>query len=177
MKNNNVRKMIISALFMAISFVLPFLTGQIPEIGSKLCPMHIPLFLCGFVCGWPWGLAAGFIAPILRSLIFSMPPLYPTAVCMAFKLAVSAFLSGLLYRVFPKKRIYTYLALIIAIISGRLVWGVAMLACMGITGVPFTFSAFITGAFINAIPAIIIQIIAIPLLVALFEKFKFIKKQ
>lgn len=162
--------MIISALFMGISFVLPFLTGQIPEIGAKLCPMHIPIFLCGYICGWPWGLAVGFIAPLLRSLIFTMPPFFPTAVCMAFKLATCGFVSGLMYKLLPKKKIYLYLSLITAIILGRLVWGAAMFVCMSINGDPFTFSAFISGAFINAIPAIVIQIMAIPVLVPLIEK-------
>ena len=76
MSNRNpILKMVFSAMFLAISFVLPFLTGQIPEIGSMLCPMHIPVLLCGFVCGWPWGLAVGFVAPLLRSLVLGMPPL------------------------------------------------------------------------------------------------------
>ena len=49
-----VLKLTYSALYLAIALVLPFLTGQIPQIGSMLCPMHIPALLCGFVCGWPW---------------------------------------------------------------------------------------------------------------------------
>ena len=72
-----------SALYLAIALVLPFLTGQIPQIGSMLCPMHIPALLCGFVCGWPWGLAVGFIAPLLRSALFGMPTMFPAAVAMA----------------------------------------------------------------------------------------------
>ena len=50
-----IRKLTFSALYLAIALVLPFLTGQIPEVGTMLCPMHIPALLCGFVCGWPWG--------------------------------------------------------------------------------------------------------------------------
>ena len=46
-----VRKLTYSALFLALAMVLPFLTGQIPEIGSMLCPMHLPALLCGFMCG------------------------------------------------------------------------------------------------------------------------------
>ena len=81
-----IRKLTYSALYLAIALVLPFLTGQIPEIGSMLCPMHIPALLCGFVCGWPWGLAVGFVSPLLRSLLFGMPTAY-TAAAMAFELA------------------------------------------------------------------------------------------
>ncbi|MFQ6976237.1 MAG: ECF transporter S component [Oscillibacter sp.] len=70
-----VRKLTYSALFLALAMVLPFLTGQIPEIGSMLCPMHLPALLCGFMCGWPWGLAVGFISPLLRSMS-GMPPIW-----------------------------------------------------------------------------------------------------
>ena len=86
--NKNIQKLTYSALYLAIALVLPFLTGQIPQIGSMLCPMHIPALLCGFVCGWGWGLAVGFIAPLLRSVLFGMPDMFPTAVSMAFELAV-----------------------------------------------------------------------------------------
>ena len=87
MKNN--KKLVLSALFLAIALVLPFLTGQIPEIGSMLCPMHIPVLLCGFFCGWQYGLAVGFVAPLLRSFLFGVPYLYPMAVSMAFELAAN----------------------------------------------------------------------------------------
>jgi len=40
-------KMVLAALFLALSFIMPFLTGQIPEFGAMLCPLHIPVFLCG----------------------------------------------------------------------------------------------------------------------------------
>ena len=58
-QNHHVVKMTLSALFLAMAYVLPFLTGQIPEIGAMLCPLHIPALLCGFICGWPWGMAVG----------------------------------------------------------------------------------------------------------------------
>lgn len=73
---NNLLKMVLAALFLALAYVMPFLTGQIPEIGSMLCPLHIPVLLCGFICGWPWGLAVGFIAPLFRSLTLGMPPFF-----------------------------------------------------------------------------------------------------
>ena len=162
--------MIISALMLAMAYVLPFMTGQIPEVGSMLCPMHIPVLLCGFICGWPWGIAVGFTAPLLRSLTLGMPPLFPSAVCMAFELAVYGAIAGLMHRLLPKKRGYIYLSLLVAMLAGRIVWGIAMLVCLGITGGTFTFSAFIAGAITNAVPGIILQIILIPLLIMLIER-------
>lgn len=104
MTSLQIRKMTYAALFLAIAMVLPFITGQIPEIGKSLCPMHIPALLCGFLCGWPWGLAVGFIAPLLRSVIFGMPAMFPGAVAMAFELATYGCLSGLLYKLLPRKK-------------------------------------------------------------------------
>lgn len=173
MKENNqshVRTMILAAMFLAIAFVLPFLTGQIPQIGSMLCPMHIPVLLCGFICGWPWGLAVGFIAPLLRSVTLGMPPMFPTAVCMAFELAAYGVIAGWLHRALPKNKISVYISLLAAMIGGRLVWGAVMFLCMGIQGGAFSFSAFLAGAVLNAVPGIIVQIILIPILVVVLEK-------
>lgn len=158
-------KLVLSALFLALAYVLPFLTGQIPEIGSMLCPMHIPVLLCGFICGWGYGLSVGIISPLFRSLILGMPPLFPTAVCMAFELAAYGFAAGIMHRILPKKKPYIYVSLLTSMIIGRLVWGISMFICMGIKGGGFTLSAFIAGAFTNAIAGIAVQIVIIPLLV------------
>jgi len=172
-ENNRILKMILSALFLALAYVLPYLTGQIPEIGAMLCPMHLPVLICGFVCGWHWGLAVGCIAPILRSLLTGgFPPLFPTAFCMAFELATYGAVAGIMYKILPKKKRYIYCSLITAMIVGRLVWGTTMFIFLGVSGKSFTFSAFLAGAFTNAIPGIIIQILLIPILVAVLKKHK-----
>ena len=169
-KNNSIFKMVLAAMFLAMAYVLPFFTGQIPEIGSMLCPMHIPVLLCGFLCGWPWGLAVGFIAPMLRSMILGMPPMFPTAVCMAFELATYGVMTGLFYKWFPKKKGFIYVSLIFAMIAGRLVWGLAMLVCTGIKGGSFGAAAFLAGAVTNAIPGIVLQLLVIPVVVMLLER-------
>ena len=164
--------MVLAALFLAIAYVMPFLTGQIPEIGAMLCPLHIPVLLCGFICGWPWGLAVGFIAPLFRSVILGMPQLFPTAVCMAFELAAYGAVSGLMHKKLPRKKPYIYVSLLTAMIVGRVIWGAAMLVCMGMDGGSFTFAAFLAGAFFNAIPGIVVQIVLIPVLVMILDKRK-----
>ena len=169
MKDKNVLRLVISALCLAIAYVLPFLTGQIPQIGSMILPMHIPVLLCGFICGWKWGLGVGFVAPILRSLTLGAPVFFPMAICMAFELATYGAISGLCHKILPKKKIYIYISLLISMILGRVIWGIAMAICLGITGSAWTFSAFITGAFSNAIIGIIIQIVLVPVLVMAIE--------
>ncbi len=172
--NKKIRKLTYSALLLAMAYVLPFLTANIPEIGSMLCPMHIPVLLCGFVCGPVWGLTVGAAAPLLRSLTIHMPPLYPAASAMAFELAVYGFATGVLYRMFPKRIGYTYAALIISMVAGRLVWGAARLIMAGISDMDFGFAAFISGAVTTAIPGIILQIVIVPALIYALEKGNFI---
>ena len=118
------RSLIYAALCLALCLYLPFLTGQIPQIGKALSPMHIPVLLCGFLCGWPYALAVGFIAPFLRFLLFHMPEM-PMGISMAFELAAYGLLASLLYRALPKKPGNVYVSLIGAMLGGRIVWGVA----------------------------------------------------
>lgn len=172
MKQSKLVKMVIAALCLALAYVLPFLTGQIPEIGAMLCPMHLPVLLCGFLSGWQWGIAVGFVAPLFRSFALGMPPLFPAAVCMAFELGTYGFIAGLMYRVLSKKKICIHISLITAMLLGRAIWGISMLLCLGLSGGQFTFSAFIAGAFTNAIPGIILQIILIPFLMFFIDPSK-----
>lgn len=169
--NRKLYRMILAAMFLALALVLPFLTGQIPQIGSALCPMHIPVLLCGFFCG-PWyALAVGFIAPLMRFALFGMPPIMPTGIAMCFELAAYGLVAGLLYRWLPKSRVNIYVSLIGAMIIGRVVWGAARVVLYGLGKSQFGWAAFMSGAFINAIPGIIVQIVLIPVLVMTLEKY------
>lgn len=153
----------LAAMFMAIGLVLPFLTGQIKQIGSMLLPMHIPVFLCGLICGWQYGLIVGFILPILRSVLFGMPILFPTGIAMAFELATYGAVIGWLYSHSRWQCVIAlYRCMIMAMLAGRLVWGVVQIVLLGINGNGFTWKMFIAGAFLNAIPGIILQLILIP---------------
>ena len=172
-----IQKMTLAAFFLALAFVMPYLTGQIPEVGAMLCPMHLPILLAGFLCGPLWGAAVGLVAPLLRSVTLGMPPLFPTATAMAFELLTYGLIAGLMHRLLPKRRGYIYLSLVIAMIVGRLVWGAASFVCLGVSGGGFTFSAFLAGAVTGALPGIAAQIVLIPLLVMLLESPRFLGKK
>lgn len=167
-----VKNLTLSAMFLALCIILPFITGGVPRIGNAISPMHIPVLICGFVCGWQYGAAFGFIAPLMRSLLFSMPPMYPIAVSMAFELAAYGLLCGLLYKAFPKKNVYIYLALIISMLGGRAVWGIARFIMAGLGGSKFSMAMFVAGAFTQAVPAIICHILLVPPVVMVFKKTK-----
>lgn len=162
-------------MFLALCIVLPLITFGSTQIGNAISPMHIPVLICGFVCGWQYGAIVGFVAPLLRYLIFQMPPIYPIGSAMAFELAAYGLLCGVLYKAFPKKNVYIYPALIISMLGGRVVWGIARYIMAGLGGSEFSFAMFLSGAFIEAVPAIICHIIIVPLVVIAFRKAKFIK--
>ena len=166
---NNTKRLVISALMLALALVLPFFTGQIPEIGSMLLPMHIPVLICGFVCGWKYGGLVGFIVPLMRSFIWGMPPIM-TAICMAFELAAYGIVTGLLYKILPKGKVMIYIELIVAMIIGRVVWGTVSIVIYGIQGNAFSWQIFMSGALLNAIPGIILQIVLVPVLVIALQR-------
>lgn len=172
---NYIKKLVLSALFIAIGVVLPFFTGQIPQIGNMLLPMHLPVFLCGLICSWNYGLAVGFILPLFRSFLFGAPPLYPNAIVMCAELAVYGLVCGFIYNKTGKQSIKkVYISLITAMLAGRLVWGVVKALLMGVKGNAFTFKMFIAGGFAEAVPGIILQLILIPLIMSALNKAKVI---
>ncbi len=168
---SNAKKLTLSAMFLALGLLLPMLTGQIQQIGSMLLPMHIPVFLCGLICGWRYGTAAGVITPLLRSLTFGMPPIYPAAVAMAFELAVYGGVAGFLYGRSRWQCVRTlYRSMIIAMIAGRIVWGAAEVILLGLRGNAFTWQAFLAGAFLNAVPGIVLQLVLIPAIMVALDR-------
>ena len=175
MKTKNaspVRQLVLTALFLALAFVLPLLTGQVPKVGNMLCPMHFPVLLCGFVLGGPWGLAVGFAAPLLRSVLFGMPPMFPVAISMAFELATYGAVAGFMYRKVQHTLPMIYATLVTSMVAGRLVWGAVRFVLAGLSGSSFPFSAFLSGAVLTAVPGIVAQLILIPLIVAALQKAK-----
>lgn len=170
MKSSSTRKLVLAAFFLALGLLLPLLVGHIVPMGWIFLPMHVPVLLCGFFCGGPWGLAVGFITPLLSSVITGMPGLYPDALAMAFELAAYGLLSGLFYKLFPKKIGTIYASLLLAMIGGRIVWTAVSFLLYGIMGTVFTFDKVLSGAVIMVLPGIAIQIVLIPVLVMVLDK-------
>lgn len=165
------KKLVYSALLLGTGIVLPLFTMQIKEIGDSLLPMHFPVLICGFICGWKYASLIGFILPFLRSVLFSMPPIYPNAVWMAFELATYGFVSGFLYDKRKSDTVrWIYFSLITAMLSGRIVWGIVKAMLLGIDGKPFIMASFIAGGFTDAFLGITLQIILIPYIVRIINK-------
>ena len=152
--HSTTRSLVLAALFLALAFVLPMITGHVPQVGNMLCPMHFPILLCGFVLGGPWGL-------------------FPIAIAMAFELAAYGLVSGVLWHKVKHTVPMMYASLVTAMVAGRLVWGAVRFVLAGLTGSSFPFSAFLSGALLTAVPGIIAQLILIPLILVALQKAKF----
>lgn len=165
-----IKNLVMAAMLMAVGIVLPFFTGQVPQIGSMLLPMHLPVLVCGLICGWQYGGIVGFILPLLRYFLFGTPPM-PNGIAMAFELAAYGAISGFLYNRSKWQCIISlYRSLIIAMVGGRVIWGIVRVVMIGMTGSAFTWQLFIAGAFLNAIPGIIFQLVFIPALMVALNK-------
>ncbi len=164
---NNTRKTIISGLFLALALLLPYIFHIIGVSGKIFLPMHIPVLLCGFILGPKYGLIIGIITPILNSLLTGMPPIYPTAISMSLELATYGLVSGFLYK---NKKMSSIISLIIAMLLGRGVSGIASYVLISLIGGKYTLNIFMMGAFVTAIWGIIIQLMFIPLIVKILER-------
>lgn len=175
-KSNPALNLTISAMLLAAGLLLPFLTGQLKTIGNMLLPMHIPVILCGLICGWKYGLGVGFVVPLMRSMLFGRPVVYPDAVAMAFELATYGLVVGLLYgRSRWKCIVSLYRSMIIAMLAGRVVWGVAEVFLLGLGESGFTWDMFIGGAFLRAFPGIILQLVFIPAVMLVLNRTGLVK--
>lgn len=163
LNKNPIKEIVLASLLIAMGIVLPFLTGSNPQLGGVFLLMHIPAFIAGLVLGAKYGLLVGLITPILRSLTVSMPPLFPQALAMMFELGAYGFFIGLSYRILPKKPLFVYVSLIIALLIGRGVWGIAASIFYPMAGISFTLDKFIAAAFVTGLPGIAIQVILVPL--------------
>lgn len=184
-QSRGIRKLVLSAMFMAIGLILPFITGQIQQVGNMLLPMHIPVLFCGLICGWQYGAVVGFILPLLRYLLFGMPPIFPTGVSMAFELAAYGAFIGMFMQLLSREKsggksrnyiVNLYLSLVGAMLAGRIVWGLVRFILARATMQPFTLEMFMAGAFLTAIPGILIQLILIPAVMAALKRAGVLKE-
>jgi len=178
------KKISLAGILLALGLVLPFLTGQLPDIGNMLLPLHLPVLIAGFSLGGGYGMLVGAMLPLLRSLLFGMPALFPKAVTYAFELATYGLVSGFLYSLLTKfatrvkkySMIYevfaVYLSLLCAMLSGRVVFGIVTLIIFSLSGSAVSLEYIITETVFLAIPGIILQLIAIPLLVLTLRRAK-----
>ena len=170
-----VKKLTLTSVCVALCVVLPIAFHSIPNGGSIFLPMHIPVLICGMICGWPYGLLCGLAGPLLSSLITGMPP---AAMLPAMMVECGTYgaVSGLVLKVLRSGKLYVdlYVALVVAMIAGRVISGIAKAL---IFSPGLALSAWVTASFVTALPGIVIQLVFLPGVVAMLMKARVIPQR
>lgn len=186
MKRLELRQMVLAAMLTALAVVLSRVLHALGtwRAGAIFLPMHLPVLLCGFLCGWKYGMLSGFLAPMIAMLVSGMPN-GNSLVSMEFELAAYGAAAGALGSVrWPfagdkdtgvAEISRIVFSLILAMLIGRAVYGGVNAIILSRGDEPFTMAAFLSGAFINAVPGIVIQLVLIPTLVMLSRKWNYLK--
>lgn len=163
MKLSPIKRLTLSALCIALCVVLPMAFHVIPNAGSVMLPMHIPVLLCGLVCGWQYGLLCGMLGPLVSSVLTGMPPaaILPG---MMVECGMYGCVGGLMMERIRTGSLYAdlYISLPVAMLAGRILSGIAKALILA-PGTSFT--AWATASFVTALPGISIQLILIPSLI------------
>jgi predicted membrane protein len=165
--NRDLRKTALGGLFVAMGVLVPIMFHAV-GLGKTFLPMHIPVILSGFYCGPARAMLVGFVTPLLSGVMTGMPPLFPTAWFMAFELATYGLISSLLYE---KARLGVIPSLLGAMFGGRIVYGLSaflVFPFLGYDRVPIW--APLVAAFTESLPGVILQLVLIPVAVALSER-------
>ena len=175
-KMTTVKKSIITAVCIALCYVIPLMFHGIQNAGSIFCPMHIPVFICGLICGWPYGLLCGIAGPLLSSALTVMPPaaILPS---MMVELAVYGAAAGLMMKLVHTKSTYAdlYISLITAIVCGRVLAGVAK-ALIFARG-SYSMAAWVAANVVTSWPGTVIQLVFIPSIVFALMKANLIPQR
>ena len=142
------RRLTYSALCLALCLALPQLLGRVPEINKIVSPMHLPVYLAGLIAGPFYGLAVGVSAPLLNFVFFGRP-LFVSMVPMLLELGGYGFFSGLCEAIFPKKKLFVYLSLVISMTLGRCMGGIGKLLLLSLGKLnEYGIGIFFTGYFV-----------------------------
>ncbi len=169
-KISPIKRSNLCAMCIALCCVLP-LAFHALSLGHTFSPMHIPVLLCGMLCGPAYGAFCGIAGPVLSSLLTSMPSA-TGLISMIPELITYGFVSGVLMKRVRTGRLSAdiYLALVPAMVAGRVVGGIASaLFYLGTSGA-YSFELFVTSYFITALPGIVLHLVLVPALTAVLAK-------
>lgn len=173
------KRLALGALFTALGILLPLafhLTG-IPAAGQVFLPMHIPVLLCGLILGPVYGAVCGAVCPVAGFLLMNMPAA-GRVLFMTVELCAYGLSAGLLYRKcgLDRLRLGVYPALLGAMLSGRLLYALALTAAATLFGMESVSAYLAVQATITGLAGIAVQAVVLPPLVKLFERSAFARE-
>ena len=167
---SSVKKFCICAICAALCCVLPPVFHAM-ALGAAFSPLHFPVLLCGLVCGWPYGILCGLVGPLLSSLISGMPGA-SQLIYMVPELCAYGLFSGLLLKFIHTGRLTAdlYLSLVPTLLLGRIVGGIIRAIFYLSSAQSYSLAIWASAYIIGTIPAIILQLVALPVLVTVLMK-------
>lgn len=138
--------------------------------GRVFLPMHIPVFLAGFIAGPYSGLLVGLLAPGLSAMLTGMPPSYAVPL-MTLELPMYGLVAGLCYY---RMKINIYVSLIIAMLLGRIMFGLGLFLLGMFMDLPYDAATFFStgGAILTGLPGLAVQLFLIPPIAAAVRRQK-----
>lgn len=177
MKKFNTLNVVTTAMLCAFAVVISSAMHNLAgSVTKSLSPMHLPVFLAGILCGNWLGLICGACAPILGFLTSGRPAFPNAMIPMMFELATYGFVSGLMRNIFVKNpkthKFASVLALVVAMVAGRVVNGFAGGIVLAIGGAPLGASilAKLASGFTSTWVGIIVQLILVPAILFAMQK-------
>ncbi|MBR4162015.1 MAG: ECF transporter S component [Solobacterium sp.] len=158
------RSIVLTGLMIAIGIVIVTILknfgGQ--PILRLFSPMHFPVIVAGLVIGPVEGMICGILTPALSYLINQLPPAGPWA--MMCELGTYGLVCGLGMKYLKQKGMTkVYISLICAMILGRIVGG--LVTGFILNAGEYSFSAWISAYFVGTAPAIVSDLILVPIIV------------
>jgi hypothetical protein len=175
----NVRSYVFTVVFISLAVATPWVFHQFYPAGPTFLPMHIFVLLAGLLFGWRAGLMVGFFTPLVSYGVSGMPVL-----TILPQIVVEISFYGLVAGVLREKlNLRVIWALIGAMIAGRLALLLTVsILCLG--GAIYSPLSLYTemGAEANPLavlwsaislgwPGIVIQLVSLPLILKLVERF------
>ena len=170
MMNNKIttKELVLSGVLLAAGLILPMIFHMFSMTGPMFLPMHIPVLLGGMLLSPSLALILGIITPIVSSILTGMPVPFPMGVIMAFELGTYGLITALAV---TKFKLNIVLSLIISMISGRIVAGLVVAALVQLFGVQMNPIMYVKGAIITGVPGLIIQLVFIPSIFYLLNRY------
>lgn len=174
MNNKLTEKIVMTGFFIALGTILPQLF-HMAGLGSVISPMHFTVLICGLLLGSKFGLACGILTPLLASLLFGKPVIFPSGLSMAIELAVYGFVAGLIkskFAISTDKYINLYFFLLAAMIAGRVIAIVTNFILYTSGHSSNNFLAYLKILFVTGLPGIVLQLLLIPPIYLRIEEVK-----
>ncbi len=174
LKYTDIRSYVLTFVFVLLDVLAPWVFHQFHLAGATFLPMHIFVLIAGLIFGWRAGLIVGLLSPLASYTISGMPVLQILPQIVA-ELSAYGLIAGILREKCNLRLIWSLLG---AMIGGRFALFLATLIIYLVVGEFYSPLGLEANPFLVVSsmvklgwPGIIIQLVLVPIVIWLMEKF------